>query len=442
MMQYTVYSLGEEMNYNESNVGSLFRFFRKSRNHTTVALVMVATLFLNTPLLAGWKDAFSGFIPVKKRELEVYKSVETVKVLLAHKVDGAMLQLYGRYDVRDPNDAKYLSSGHVGKQSMILPMVKGVSWGEHFPDTYQFAVIPQTSQRTFILDGVQHEGVLYVYQIDGKLSLVNELPLESYVRSVVSTQAEETMHEEALASLAVCVRTHALWSRHNKADGFWHVFAPDVGFIGMAGASRNSASQIATTTTDGMVMRDPLYPQNDGLFPAAWTGQCRGSRQEGFNEDSLKNHTVIGDQTKGLKRGNSSKPKQWNTQITSRDFVSTLYPGVENLQVTNILLKRDPSTKRVVAVSIEFNSKPQKILSVLRFSQLFPGVLGKSFEMKETAKGFIFEGEGDSIDEGLCLFSADRLAQAGKDAPEILGHFFPGTRMEMAWTIEKQYVEL
>lgn len=417
--------------------------FLTNKIRRLAALFTLASMLLTTePLFAGWKETFAGFIPTKKRELEIFKSEETVKVLLAHKVDGAMLQLYGRFDVRDPNDAKYLSSGHVGKQGMILPMVKGIAWGEHFPDTYQFVVIPKNKEKTFILDGVQHEGVLYVYQIDGRLSLVNELPLESYVRSVVSTQAEETLHEEALASLAVCVRTHALWSRHSKTDGYWHLYGPDVGFIGMAGASRNSAAQIAATTTDGMVMRDPQFPQDDGLFPAAWTGQCRGAREDSFNEDSLKSHTVIGDKPKGLKRSKAAKPQQWSEEISSKEFVAKLYPGAEKLQVTNILLKRDPSTKRVVAVSIEFDSKPQQILSVLRFSQVFPGILGKSFEVKQTGRGFLFEGEGDAIDEGLCLFSADRLAQKGKEAPEILSQFFPGTRMEMAWTVEKQYVEL
>lgn len=408
----------------------------------TGLLLATALLMTSQPLYAGWKETFSGFIPTKKRELEIFKSEETVKVLLAHKVDGAMLQLYGRFDVRDPNDAKYLSSGHVGKQGMVLPMVKGIAWGEHFPDTYQFVVIPKNREKTFILDGVQHEGVLYVYQIDGKLSLVNELPLESYVRSVVSTQAEETLHAEALASLAVCVRTHALWSRNMKTEGFWHLYGPDVGFIGMAGASRNSAAQVAASTTDGMVLRDPQFPQNDGLFPAAWTGQCRGAREESFSEDSLKSHTVVGDKPKGLKRSKNDKPQQWSCEISNNDFVNKLYPGAEKLHVTNILLKRDPSTKRVVAVSIEFDSKPQQILSVLRFAQIFPGILGKNFEVRESSKGFMFEGEGDAIGEGLCLFSADRLAQKGKEAPEILGQFFPGTRMEMAWAVEKQYIEM
>lgn len=390
---------------------------------------------LSPDLQAGISETIAGFFPSSKPKMDFYESTETVKVLLSHKVDGAMLQVYGRFDVRDPKNAAHLSGGHVGKQSMVLPMQKGVMWGEQFPDTYQFALIPRSREHTFILDGVQHEGILYVYQIEGKLSLVNELPLEAYVRSVVSTQAEPTLHSEALAALAVCVRTHALHERATRSDGYWHLQAQDVGFIGMAGASRNSSAQMATSTTDGMILRDPGYPEKEGLFPASWIGKCRAAREGSLQEQSIKAQVVK--EVVPAPKARKGKEQTWKKELTQKEIVSRFYPSDEEVKVTNITLKRDPSTKSVVALTLEFDHKPQQILSVLRFSQLFSGITSRSFDVTESGRGFLFQGVGEGAGEGLCLFSADKLAQSGKEAPEILAQFFPGTRMEMAWAIER-----
>ena len=60
------------------------------------------------------------------------------------------------------------------------------------------------------LDGAAYRGTLVVHRIDGKLTVVNRLPLDRYLRGVVPWEMPDDWHAEALRAQSVVARSYAL----------------------------------------------------------------------------------------------------------------------------------------------------------------------------------------------------------------------------------------
>lgn len=61
-----------------------------------------------------------------------------------------------------------------------------------------------------LLDGDAYRGALLVHRRDGKLTIVNRLPLDRYLRGVVPWEMPDDWHPEALRAQAVVARSYAL----------------------------------------------------------------------------------------------------------------------------------------------------------------------------------------------------------------------------------------
>ena len=52
------------------------------------------------------------------------------------------------------------------------------------------------------------------------------------------------------------------------------------------------------------------------------------------------------------------------------------------------------------------------------------------FQIQVTSDKVIFKGFGEGNGVGLCLFSANAMADKGEKAPKIMTSFFPETKLE------------
>ena len=73
------------------------------------------------------------------------------------------------------------------------------------------------------VNGVAYAGRLFVVAEAGRLTLVNHLPLESYVASVVGSEMPSSWSMEALRAQAVAARSYALAHMARPANRHWHL---------------------------------------------------------------------------------------------------------------------------------------------------------------------------------------------------------------------------
>jgi len=70
---------------------------------------------------------------------------------------------------------------------------------------------------------VAYAGRLFVVAEAGRLTLVNHLPLETYVASVVGSEMPSSWSMEALRAQAVAARSYALAHMARPANRHWHL---------------------------------------------------------------------------------------------------------------------------------------------------------------------------------------------------------------------------
>lgn len=155
-----------------------------------------------------------------------------IRVLVLHNVEGANLQVRGRYSLHDPYTNCHISSRFAGKCRYIQAMGDGLKWGESFPGLYQLQIKPADNLMEVNIDGRDYEGSIYVYDIGGSISIVNKISVEQYISSILSNYGDQALEPEALAALVIAARTNAYFQSVNPKTTYWAVDGQKTGFQG------------------------------------------------------------------------------------------------------------------------------------------------------------------------------------------------------------------
>lgn len=183
----------------------------------------------------------------------------TIKVRIAHKIKSALLEVKGAYKVYKAKNGALLSFGHVGKRFVIHPMQEGLRWGEEYPDIFQIAIVPDDPDTTLYVDGIQYKGALYVYQSRNKISIVNEVDIEDYTKSLLGPLFDTALESEAMAALAITCRTQAYHQvitaeKANLNQGLWHITREEAKYFGYGVTGSHNGVDEAVDSTWHIVM--------------------------------------------------------------------------------------------------------------------------------------------------------------------------------------------
>lgn len=198
-------------------------------------------------------------------------TIPTMKVLVVHDADAVVVEVKGKYNIYDPFKQERLGTRFVGKSNLIQPLAGGLKWGEEFPGVYQIAIVPDEQKITTVVDGIEYRGKIFIYDIGGAISIVNEVDLEDYLNSILALQFKESRSVEALAAVAIVERTHALYQSMHPKNPYWHVRAEDVDYNGYAITNRGNDIEKALSSTRYIVMSATEGEKLFNPFAAKWS---------------------------------------------------------------------------------------------------------------------------------------------------------------------------
>jgi len=350
----------------------------------------------------------------------------TIKVLLQKHSDGALIEAKGPFEVVNPEDEKHLSSGWRGKRYYAFPHSNGIKWGEDFPDIYQLRIIPKSAETTFLIDGVQYKGCIEVYHIDSKLHIVNEVDIENYLKSTLTSAfLEANLKDEVMDALAIIARTHAYYSVSRSGDAFWHVDATQVGYTGMGLTLQNLNIDRSVDATRHLIMAYEGRP-----FAAGWTANCAG-KTASFR-DIFRKHISC---PQGIKTPFSQKDRdehKWSCSIPKERLAHL----AKTNRVTGIELFTDEPSGKIYGIQVQDGKHHSNIDYFALQEALGPKqIKSNDFTVKVQDETIIFEGYGEGPGIGLCIYSALQMAEKGDLAPEILATFFPYTHIQQQRTL-------
>lgn len=196
----------------------------------------------------------------------------TIRVLLHENVNTVLLEAKGAYRVVRPDTGKLVSYGRTGKRFPAHAMPDGMRWGEEYPDVHEFKVIPDSPLTRMFVNGIQYTGSILIGQTAGhRFFVVNEVPVEEYLRSTLAHQLNVPLSKEAAAAWVITARTAATHLAQSN-ENFYDIDAHSAGYFGQGVVDRKNGVEEAIAWTRFMVMESrggqPLaasWSQNAGL---------------------------------------------------------------------------------------------------------------------------------------------------------------------------------
>lgn len=349
---------------------------------------------------------------------------KTIQILIEKDADSALLEVKGPYYLFDPNDGSYLSGGLLSKRFMMREGSKGLKWGEEFRNIHQLYIKPRSEETSIFINGIQYSGSVYVYGVKetGKIHIVNEIDIESYVKSILTAQFPTPLEPEVMAALAIVTRTNAYHHCMKNPDSFWQVSAHDAGYTGSALIVNHSSVVRAVDSTKNLILLHPSQGKNMP-FAASWTEHSAG-KTAAFDAIFRKESDAPEKGVEAPHAALSRQESKWSYQISKKRLASLL--GLQELSSIEVFI--DPPSGKVYGI----RCKDKDELFDLDFLSL-QTKLGKkhlpssdfTLSLKDDMVSFTGFGKGHGV--GLCLYSASALAQNGENAVKILAKFFPDT---------------
>jgi stage II sporulation protein D len=343
----------------------------------------------------------------------------TLKVLLQKQVPELTLEVKGRHYIYNPLDGTEISWGLLSKRFPVKAEPYGIHWGEKFPGSYQLRFVPGDSQSSILVNGIQYRGCVEIYLTDGKFNVINEVDVESYLKSTLSTEFSSPFNEEVISAISIVARTNAYFISQRNKHAFWHVTAEEVGYQGSAILSKPHVEKAVDATYHA------ILTYNDAPFAATWTQNSAG-RTVDFAAIFRKSVST----PPGVPAPIALKDRkqfQWSCSLPKTALAS----ATDLSKVTSVDLYVAPQSEKVYAIKVSGDTHVKDY----DFST-FQRIIGKhklrSNDFKVQVKGdeIVFTGYGEGPGVGLCLYSAKALAEKGEKAPQILSTFFPDTKLE------------
>lgn len=226
-------------------------------------LLLLALMPFTSPMEAGLWNALAG-------KNQPPKMPQLIRVLLVHDKPGVILEVKGKFKLYDPKDFSHVSSSFTGKRRYIQALNDGIRWGDEFPGVYQLMIVPESQATTTVVDGIEYRGSIYVYDIGGTISIVNDVYVEDYLQSILAPHYREGTSTEVLAAIAIAARTTAYYQAYNPKNTYWDVDARQVNYQGYAATNLNSPIEDAIIETRYLIMSKAGKNAVEVPFSAQW----------------------------------------------------------------------------------------------------------------------------------------------------------------------------
>lgn len=346
-----------------------------------------------------------------------------IQILIEKEAEGVLLEVKGPYYIFNPHDGSRVSSGLLGKRFMIHSLDNGLKWGEEFPGIHQIYIKPRSSETSIFINGIQYAGSIAIYGVQGVINIVNDIDIEAFVKSKLTSQFLAPLESEVMSALAILARTDAYYhATRANPNSYWHVSAAELGYQGSALVVPNSAIDRAVESTRHLIL---LHAENgrDLPFATAWTENSAGKTapySQIFRKDTFAPEKGVEAPHAALARQKS----KWTYQIGKKTLAHLLNVS----QISAFELFIDQTSSKVYGVRVKDGSQSIDLDFLTLQARLGTTHLQSSdFTVSLKDDAVVFTGFGQGHGVGLCLYSANALAQNGENAVKILSKFFPET---------------
>lgn len=267
--------------------------------------------------------------------------------------------------------------------------------------------------------------LLFRPNLDGTVTVVDELGLEEYLFGVLPHEMSPDWPLEALKAQAVVSRTYALERLGRGADAAFDLTDDATTQVYTGVTTESEAVRQAVRATGGRILTYSGKPLT-AYFHSTCGGHTAGAHDVWGGPDPKPLRGVRDHWCK------VSPHYRWEAYFGRDDILAALNRnGVAAARLddvregdrgaagwlTNLRVKTERGWKRVSANHFRLWMGPKDLKSV-RFDSI-----------RRRKKGFEFEGRGYGHGVGLCQWGTRAQAEGGRGYEAILAHYFPGAKL-------------
>jgi stage II sporulation protein D len=273
------------------------------------------------------------------------------------------------------------------------------------------------------IGGRKVSGRVRVSARQGQLSVVAVVPLEEYVTAVVSREAPPKFHPEALAALAVAVRTYALAAMEKPRESTHDVVAgvEDQVFEGVDDVL--DVFRKAADSTRGEALAWHELPARV-VYHSTCGGRTENAK-DAWGTDVPYLRSVACDDCR------NSPAYRWDYRLTRKEGARiALSLGVRPEGDLKFEIAGTSSTGRASRIRISSGGVSRETAAAaFRRSAGYARVKSLKMEIVPVGNGWVFAGHGYGHGVGMCQWGADGMARGGKTYRDILARYYPGTSL-------------
>ncbi|NIA22762.1 MAG: SpoIID/LytB domain-containing protein [Proteobacteria bacterium] len=303
---------------------------------------------------------------------------------------------------------------------------------------------------TVYFGGRGYKGIIEFRVLSGKAVVINNVPIEAYLKGVVPYEIGNLNIDkiEAIKAQAVAARTYVIRKLTNSRNKYYYVYN-DIRDQVYRGVMENSnVVDMACDATRGIILTYKNKP-----IDAKYSSCCGGvtaDARELWTDKKVPYLTPVIDAKsylifKGKPFCSNSRYSHWTIKYSKGELFGILKKNLSRLtgksedEIGNIksivITKRGPS-RRVIEVIVytsagEFSVEKNNIRMLLKNnsepSKSLPSTL---FTMEMGGDSIKIIGRGYGHGAGMCQYGAMGMAEKGYNYKDILRHYYRGVHLE------------
>lgn len=261
--------------------------------------------------------------------------------------------------------------------------------------------------------------------------LINRVPLETYIKTLLTKEMNGKWPIEALKAQAVAARSYALHKIQTNEvtklvghETYYDVENSEKHQVTGTFFDTSKNSEEAARNTQGEVLVGP----SGSIAPVFFHSKCGGLT---LRPDQAWENKVEGYESVECPYCHKHGVKPWNFVMDRMKFQKLLlkFLGKNENQAAKIQLI--PDAQNSLALRFYIDEQLYKV-NKLKFRKYMgrESVPSNLFSIKTDGNQMLFSGEGNGHGVGLCQFGALELADRGWDYKKILAHYFPNHRLK------------
>ena len=352
--------------------------------------------------------------------------------------DGDFRALYGNYySANEAANAAYSSGGEAYTASSRCVVVTRTSDARILfefdcGDDYSLAVEPRSTRGdalTWFKGYTYRGGFEYSRQTGGKLTVINVVDIEDYVKGVLPYEMSDGWPAEALKAQAMCARTYVA-SHFDSLPGYNCDVTNDTYSQVYRGTNASSGStDAAVEATAGLYITSGGRPI-DAMYCSSNGGATENSENVMANAVSYLRGKIDPYEAAA---GNVNSYSEWTRTLTGSQLASAVnQQGYALSEVTDIELKRS-ETGNVIGITLSDPDGRRASFERGSCYSFVTGSLGLNsirFELSENGSRFTFTGSGWGHSLGMSQYGAYAMAKSyGFTFDQIINFYFTGVEL-------------